>query len=189
MKGDTSVPKFVHCLVLDKGLTPVWNLNFFHRSKMSQINCCFSMKYKSKCKCNKQIKHSHTLLTQNNGHFWSIFKWLGFWISDAIRNPDHLQTNLQLNIQSLDASGFQIPKIKFDEISFFQVHVPSCSPSFSLVRRNRSDLVRGHGVRTRPGRQWHGRHGHLSTHPHVKSKKVRCHKSFAFAISVENHRF
>ena len=22
------------------------------------------------------------------------FKWLGFWISDAIQNPDHLQPNL-----------------------------------------------------------------------------------------------
>ena len=26
------------------------------------------------------------------------FKWLGFWISDTIQNPDHLQTNLFLTI-------------------------------------------------------------------------------------------
>ena len=30
------------------------------------------------------------------------FKWLGFWFSDAIRNPDHLQPNLFLIIQNLD---------------------------------------------------------------------------------------
>ena len=30
------------------------------------------------------------------------FKWLGFQISDPILNPDHLQPNLFLAIQSLD---------------------------------------------------------------------------------------
>ena len=32
-------------------------------------------------------------------HFCSNFKWLGFWISDLIRNPDHLHPNLFLTIQ------------------------------------------------------------------------------------------
>ena len=37
------------------------------------------------------------------------FKWLGFRISDPVRNPDHLPPNLFLTIQSPDWSGFQIP--------------------------------------------------------------------------------
>ena len=39
------------------------------------------------------------------------FKWLDFWISDSIHNPNHLQTNLFLTIQNPDQSGFQIPTV------------------------------------------------------------------------------
>ena len=36
------------------------------------------------------------------GHFCLDFKWLGFWISDPIRNLDHLQPNLFTTIQNPD---------------------------------------------------------------------------------------
>ena len=37
MNRASSIPMSVLHLVLDKGLTPVWNLNFFFNSKMSQL--------------------------------------------------------------------------------------------------------------------------------------------------------
>ena len=39
------------------------------------------------------------------------FKWLGFWISDPIWNPDHLQPYLWMTIQNPDLSGFQISTV------------------------------------------------------------------------------
>ena len=37
------------------------------------------------------------------------FKWSGVLISDPIRNPDHLQTDLSLNNQNLDMPRFKNP--------------------------------------------------------------------------------
>ena len=44
-------------------------------------------------------------------------KWLGFWISDPIWNPDHLQTNIFLTYQNPDPSKFQIPTVLKLEIN------------------------------------------------------------------------
>ena len=41
--------------------------------------------------------------------FCPYFLWSGFRISDPIRNPEHLETNLFLTIQKLEVSGFQLP--------------------------------------------------------------------------------
>ena len=56
---------------------------------------------------NRTIRNLDILVRISNG-FDKItaicpdFKWLGFQISDLIRNPDHLQPNLFLCIQNPD---------------------------------------------------------------------------------------
>ena len=49
------------------------------------------------------------------------FKWFDFWISDTIRNPNHLRTYLFLTIWNLDQSGFQFPTVQDTKMSEFRM--------------------------------------------------------------------
>ena len=67
------------------------------------------------------------------------FNWLGLPISDAIRNPDHLQPNLFLTIQNPYQVGFQIPIVLLIiyfyhcSVCLFSVTFVSVCLSFSYI--------------------------------------------------------
>ena len=59
----------------------------------------------------------------------SDFKWLGFHISDSIKKPGHLQTNLFLTIPNPDQSGFQIPTVT-EFFGFYLQNIPGSDVVF-----------------------------------------------------------
>ena len=61
---------------------------------------------------------------------------MGFWISDPIQDPDHLQPNLILTIQNTDYSRFQIPTVTF--LLGFDQRLEMNSQSFAQNNENKS---------------------------------------------------
>ena len=60
---------------------------------------------------NPDILSGFQIVFDNMAAICLDFKWLGFRISDAIRNPDHWQPNLFWTIRNGDKVGFQIPSV------------------------------------------------------------------------------